>query len=195
MKTRMLLGLTALAMVVVVASLSGCYTVLKHPTQVSMTDDQGGRRSCADCHEQSSFYHDPYMYRYYDRYSYSDRWYGYYYDPWWYDDYWYYDSWDGEGPALQTGGRTRWGNEPQRATPPDRGATTAVGTTGSPTSAAQPKVDDPGSSGSSSDSVDKNKRTRWGNEPARATPPTKSSEPKKSGDDKDPKKQADNPKK
>ncbi len=120
MKLRMLLGIAALTLAACLAALPGCYTVLKHPAQVSMTDDHGGRRSCADCHDQSHYYHDPYMYRYYDRYSYADRWYGYYYDPWWYDDYWYYDSWDGEGPALQTGGRTRWGNEPERATPPAR---------------------------------------------------------------------------
>jgi len=170
MKLRMLLGIAALTLAACLAALPGCYTVLKHPAQVSMTDDHGGRRSCADCHDQSHYYHDPYMYRYYDRYSYADRWYGYYYDPWWYD-------------------------EPERATPPARGATTAVGNTGSPAPATQPKASDSGSSSSSSGSVDKDKRTRWGGEPARATPPKKSSEPEKSGNAKEPKKKTDDPKK
>jgi len=190
MKTRLLFAAALLALVACLVCIQGCYTVLKHPAQVSMTDEHGGRRSCSDCHDQAYYYHDPFMYRYYDRYSYADRWYGYYYDPWWYDDYWYYDSWDGQGPALQTDGRTRWGNEPERATPPARGSTTAVGTVGSSTSSAQPKTDD---SGKTPDSVQPNQRTRWGNEPARATPPKKKDEPAKSPDSKEPKKKADDP--
>jgi len=196
MNIRPVLVVALVLLAVCLASLPGCYTVLKHPQQISMTNDDGGRRSCSDCHDQAHYYHDPYMYRYYDRYSYADRWYGYYHDPWWYDDYWYYDSWDGQNPALQTGGRTRWGSEPQRAPLPTRGATTSVGTPESGSSAGKPKTDSDGSGGSgSSSTADKNKRTRWGNEPARAEPPQKKTEPKKNPDSKEPKKKADDPNK
>jgi hypothetical protein len=182
---------TLIAVLVAVAGLAfltGCYTVLKHPQQVTMTDEHGGRRSCSDCHDQAYAYHDPFMYRYYDRYSYHDRWYGYYYDPWWYDDYWYYDSWDGNSPALQQSGRTRWGGDAARPEPPDRGATTSVGPSGStgPTPAVQPKTDSNGS-GASSSATNKTDRTRWGAKPSRPTPPPAGTSKKKSDDTAKPK--------
>jgi hypothetical protein len=181
---------TLVAAIVVLATLvffTGCYTVLQHPQQVAMTDDHGDRRSCSDCHDHAYSYHDPYMYRYYDRYSYHDRWYGYYYDPWWYDDYWYYDSWDGESAALQKPGRGRWGTDAGRAQPPARGATTAVGSSGSsgPAPAVQPKTDSGG--GSSSSATKKTERTRWGEKPSRPKPPPAGTSKKKSGDTPKPK--------
>ncbi|MCK4546815.1 MAG: hypothetical protein KAW17_05150 [Candidatus Eisenbacteria sp.] len=188
----------AIVVLAALACLSGCYTVLKHPRQVSMTDEHGARRSCSDCHDQAQYYHDPFMYRYYDRHSYHNQWYGYYNDPWWYDNYWYYDSWEGESPALQKTGRTRWGGDPARPKPPERGATTNIGSPGS--GDIQPKNNSGGgSSGSgSSSSVDKEKRTRWGSKPDRPKPPPSGSggaQKTEEGKKAEPKKQADEPKK
>jgi hypothetical protein len=162
----------------VLLCLPGCYTVLKHPQQADLTGDNGERRSCSECHESSYLSHDPFMYRYYDGSAYWNRWYGYYYDPWWYDDYWYYDSWDGEGPPLMTGERTRWGEGPARPVPPERGATTGVSGSASP---SQPKPEAPGASGSGSSAgaEPKDTRTRWGGEPARPTPPAQGKAEKK----------------
>jgi hypothetical protein len=188
-RTVCLLALTGVFLLGV-ACIPSCYTVLKHPRQVSMTDDHGGRRSCSDCHDQAYYYHDPFMYRYYDRYSYWNRWYGYYYDPWWYDDYWYYDSWDGEGPPILEGGRTRWGTDSNRPGPPDRGATTTIETP----SGQQPKTT-PGGEPSSSSTVEKKDQTRWGNQPARPQPPEKGKEEKSGAEKKPEQKKSEDPEK
>jgi|GEM_PF-2877326 len=171
-------GLTVAAVLLGILFLSSCYTVLKHPREVSMSDESGGRRSCADCHDQAFYYHDPFMYRYYDRYPYSDRWYGYYYDPWWYDDYWYYDS-GGEGLPIERGERVRWGSS-DLPPPPDRGATTAVESGSSAPkgtgSSGQPSEGE----GAQGSSVKKKERTRYGGSNLPPPPPKKAPPAKKS---------------
>lgn len=180
-----LVGAIAL-LVLGMVCLPSCYTVLKHPRQAPMTDEHGGRQSCGDCHDQAFYYHDPFMYRYYDRYDYWDRWYGYYYDPWWYDDYWYYDPRSGAG-VVERGERTRFGAEPARPRPPGRGATTGVGSTGGSgtTPTTKPQSDSTGSRDeTSSGSEVKKKPTRWGSEPTRPKPSEKSEAPKKDAEKK-----------
>lgn len=88
--------------------ISGCYTVLRHPTGDSVTDQQSYYRTCADCHEDAPFYHPYYTY---GRSHY--RWRDYYGYPWWYDDYWWYpydqEEYDG-GPEVEHEQSHLWGN-------------------------------------------------------------------------------------
>jgi hypothetical protein len=91
-------------------AISGCYTVLRHPTGESVTyDDTYHYKTCADCHADASFYHPYYTY---GRSHY--RWRDYYGYPWWYDDYWWwypYDyGYDEEGPEVKRGAGHLWGS-------------------------------------------------------------------------------------
>jgi len=121
---RKRLMLIAVAAVLLV-SLAGCYTVLRHPTGNDLTSggdythmDVGyspqGYRTCADCHSDADYYHPYYRYG-----SSHYRWNDYYGSPWWYDnDSWWYDDgyYDGyhddpgeQGPEPETGVRHLWG--------------------------------------------------------------------------------------
>ena len=88
--------------------ISGCYTVLRHPTGESVVHVGSYYRTCADCHADAPFYHPYYTYGW-SHY----RWRDYYGYPWWYDDYWWYphdhDDYDG-GPEVERGQRHLWGN-------------------------------------------------------------------------------------
>lgn len=88
--------------------ISGCYTVLRHPTGESVAYEGAYYRTCADCHADASFYHPYYSYGW-SHY----RWRDYYGYPWWYDDYWWYPDDDDEyedGPDVQGGTGHLWGS-------------------------------------------------------------------------------------
>lgn len=87
--------------------ISGCYTVLRHPTGESVAYEGSYYRTCADCHADASFYHPYYTYG-----GSHYRWRDYYGYPWWYDDYWWYPyDHDGqEGPEVKRGERHLWGD-------------------------------------------------------------------------------------
>jgi len=71
---------------VISMTLTGCYTLLKHP-RITESDDYTEYSNCAQCHGQ--FIHpSPF-----DRYYYAGIWSDYYYFPWWYEHVWdsYYD--------------------------------------------------------------------------------------------------------
>lgn len=99
----------ALALAALTVVSAGCYTVLRHPTDVVVQDTHAEYRTCADCHDGAAYYH-PYFH-----YARShDRWGRYYGDPWWYSDYWYWTP-HGSGSAgeprdVETGTRHLWGN-------------------------------------------------------------------------------------
>jgi len=104
---------------VLLVSLAGCYTVLRHPTggdvmSSTNTAHDGyasyGYRTCADCHADADYYHPYYRYG-----SSHYRWNDYYGSPWWYDnDWWWHDDYDhgdpgDPGPPPETGTRHLWG--------------------------------------------------------------------------------------
>ncbi len=111
MRTRILLGAVA---VVLVVSLAGCYTVLRHPTGTDTVADpaysSSGYRTCADCHADATYYHPYYSYG-----SSHYRWNDYYGSPWWYDNdsWWHGDDYHGDvgepGPEPESGVRHLWG--------------------------------------------------------------------------------------
>ena len=97
----------AIAALVLLLLLAGCYTVLRHPTGTDVVSTGPGYRTCADCHADAAFYH-PYYH-----YGRSHRWWGAYSGyPWWYHDYWWYpdgyDPDDVEGPPVEKGSRHLW---------------------------------------------------------------------------------------
>ena len=82
---RTFLG-TVIVITVISVTLTGCYTLLKHPRVTDYSDDTE-YANCAQCHGQ--FIHpSPF-----DRYYYAGIWSDYYYFPWWYEHVWdsYYD--------------------------------------------------------------------------------------------------------
>lgn len=102
---RVLAGAALLALVAVAGA--GCYTVLRHPTEVTAAPDMSYYRTCSDCHADAAYYHPYYSY---GRSHY--RWNAYYGYPWWYQDYWWWDPDDGDaggGPDVETGSRHLWG--------------------------------------------------------------------------------------
>jgi hypothetical protein len=92
-----------LVTVIIAASVSGCYTILRHPEATDDPDTDDFSR-CSACHE---YYHHPGPY---DA-VYGDPWLDYYMIPWWYDDV---DvdmvTEEGEAPARRFiyEGRTRY---------------------------------------------------------------------------------------
>jgi hypothetical protein len=92
----------------VVFAVSGCYTVLRHPTGDSAVYEGSYYRTCADCHADAAYYH-PYY-----RYGQSHyRWRDYYGYPWWYDNYWWYpydDDYEGDAPDARSGTGHLWGS-------------------------------------------------------------------------------------
>lgn len=89
-------------------AISGCYTVLRHPTGESVVYEGAYYKTCADCHADATYYHPYYTY---GRSHY--RWRDYYGYPWWYDDYWWYPYDDGdyeEGPEVKRGTGHLWGS-------------------------------------------------------------------------------------
>jgi hypothetical protein len=138
MTTIARLSLIALSLVVAATLASGCYTVLRHPSsQTLLSDDHGSRRACADCHQDSRFYHDAFDPGYYGFGSYAvdPAWSDYYYRPWWYADYWYYPPQgyppQGASQTAETGTSHVWGNQGRREmTMPVIGGGTATGGTG-----------------------------------------------------------------
>lgn len=90
-------------------AISGCYTVLRHPTGESVVYEGSYYKTCADCHSDASYYHPYYSY---GRSHY--RWSDYYGYPWWYDDYWWWDPYhDGaheDGPEVEQGTGHLWGS-------------------------------------------------------------------------------------
>ncbi len=108
--------LALMATVLLLISLAGCYTVLRHPTGSEIVESSGyasyGYRTCADCHADAAYYHPYYNYG-----SSHYRWNGYSGSPWWYDhDWWWYDDdyYHGDepgdpGPPPETGVRHLWG--------------------------------------------------------------------------------------
>jgi hypothetical protein len=56
--------------IILAASLAGCYTLLKHPTIAEAPEEEAGFRRCMDCH---------------DGYAYGDRYDQWYPPPWWLD--------------------------------------------------------------------------------------------------------------
>ncbi|MFH1503013.1 MAG: hypothetical protein ABIG03_08210 [Candidatus Eisenbacteria bacterium] len=105
---RRLRILVGVLLVLAVLAVTGCYTVLRHPTGTDVVQHDSYYRSCADCHADAQFYH-PY-------YSYGrshNRWNNYYGHPWWYDDYWWWDHHDGDGGdpvEIEKGDRHLWGS-------------------------------------------------------------------------------------
>ncbi len=105
--TRWRIGLV-LVIIVAIAALTGCYTVLRHPTGSEVVEAGGYYKSCADCHANAAYYHPYYSY------GRSHSWWsGYYGSPWWYDDYWWWDPYHGddgdyEGPEVEQGERHLW---------------------------------------------------------------------------------------
>ena len=129
------LSLIALLLVVAATLASGCYTVIRHPSaQTLLADDHGSRRACADCHQDSRFYHDAFDPGHYGFGSYAvdPGWSDYYYRPWWYADYWYYPV-PGASQPVETSQPHVWGNQQRRdMTPfPVIGGSGAVGGAGS----------------------------------------------------------------
>ncbi|MDM7915297.1 MAG: hypothetical protein ACE15D_12905 [Candidatus Eisenbacteria bacterium] len=106
--------LPAIAWILVAALVSGagCYTVLRHPAAVDMTQAETGEPlSCADCHADANLYH-PYAYDLGWYGYYPPAWASYYATPWWYDSYWYYPHDGGSDiPPAVSGGRTIWSRE------------------------------------------------------------------------------------
>jgi hypothetical protein len=90
-------------------AMTGCYTVLRHPTAESVVHEDGYYKTCADCHADASFYHPYYTYGL-SHY----RWRDYYGYPWWYDDYWWWDPYDdgddGDAPEVKRGTGHLWGS-------------------------------------------------------------------------------------
>lgn len=82
--------LPALWMAMTLAAIAGagCYTVLRHPESLELTEVDLHDRACADCHVDSDLYH------YVDEgwggwyVLYPEPWRQYYQSPWWYEDYW-----------------------------------------------------------------------------------------------------------
>jgi len=92
-------------------SLSGCYTVIKHPLLKS--------EECPNEYLQGGYYHVPeYHWGFYaDCYWRYDRW-GYYYDwPWWYESYWWY----GRGEEGDRGTWEKFGRRKDRMSPGSEG--------------------------------------------------------------------------
>jgi hypothetical protein len=91
-------------------AVSGCYTVLTHPTGDSVVyEGDYYYKTCADCHADASYYHPYYTYG-----MSNYRWRDYYGYPWWYDSYWWWDPYDhaqqGEGPEVREGMGHLWGS-------------------------------------------------------------------------------------
>ena len=89
-------------------AVSGCYTVLRHPTGESVVYEGDYYKTCADCHADASYYHPYYTYG-----MSNYRWRDYYGYPWWYDGSWWWDPYDhGDhepGPEAQSGTGHLWG--------------------------------------------------------------------------------------
>lgn len=71
--------LAPILVVILAASLAGCYTLLKHPTAAEAPDETDFSR-CSDCHD-SSYHAGPYEPPYH-----QEPWWIYYEFPWWYDE-------------------------------------------------------------------------------------------------------------
>jgi len=87
---------------------AGCYTVLRHPTDVTAASSMSTYRTCSDCHADAAYYHPYYVY---GRSHYG--WNAYYGYPWWYEDYWWWhphDDHEGDGRDVETGSRHLWGS-------------------------------------------------------------------------------------
>jgi hypothetical protein len=110
--------LTALLSLVALAAglslIAGCYTALRHPGALDLTQEPEYQdKSCYDCHDESSFYHS--YYGVYFDYYYDSPWFGYYSDPWWYSSRWY----GGHAGSANREGRDSYDrNEWKRGTPP-----------------------------------------------------------------------------
>jgi hypothetical protein len=97
---------------------AGCYTVLRHPTGSQIVQEGAYYRSCADCHQDSEYYH-PYSHPYYGYGRSQYGWGGYYGSPWWYDSYWWWDDdnhphhdgGDYEPPNVEEGSRHLWSSD------------------------------------------------------------------------------------
>ncbi|UCF06199.1 MAG: hypothetical protein JSV33_04000 [bacterium] len=101
MKTTLYNCCVFLVIVIVTVSVSGCYTILRHPDVTDEPDTQDFSR-CSACHE---YYHHPGPY---DA-VYGDPWLDYYMIPWWYDDVEMVTE-EGEAPVRRFiyEGRTRF---------------------------------------------------------------------------------------
>ncbi len=159
-----ILGLVVLA----VTAGGGCYTVLRHPTSIDITQEQQdeaqGPRTCSDCHADADLYHysrsyDLGWYEYYPA-----PWAVYYESPWWYDNYWYYPPQSqGPGAAAETRGRHMWsrgtGGGPGFL-PPQGDQNTSP--SGSVTSPDKPKPQDGDKPQQDEKAKKKEKRRLWG---------------------------------
>lgn len=95
--------------------LSGCYTVLHHPSDVTLEvvyDEGSDAIPCGECHYESEWfgaYDHPLIWGWpgmvaYDGYTWWDD---YYRRPWWYEDYWTdYGRYDESAPTGS--GRSVW---------------------------------------------------------------------------------------
>jgi hypothetical protein len=162
------LSLITLSLVVAATLASGCYTVLRHPGSQMLlsddSDDHGSRRACADCHQDSRFYHDAFDPSYYGfgAYAVDPLWSDYYYRPWWYEDYWYYPA----PPASQTVQTSTtphvWGEQPRRDLTPfpiigggtSGGGASSSGSSGGTPTNPEPDAEPSKPSGRSEDSKD-----------------------------------------
>jgi len=84
-------------------TLTGCYTLVRHPEAVDSADT-GDFKRCVDCH--GGFYHPgPY------EYFYGGVWWDYYSIPWWYDEA-YLSSHDFESRSIYERRPIRSGDQP-----------------------------------------------------------------------------------
>ncbi|MBP6874806.1 MAG: hypothetical protein KBD56_01905 [Candidatus Eisenbacteria bacterium] len=114
-------GVLALAFALL---LTGCYTLLRHPSSQEYSSVSAGGQSCAQCHAESDeaiVEYAPWV----DYYAHSSwPWINYYGSPWWQDDAWVLGSEDigradgdaGSGSGKDSGepsGRQAWVRRPR----------------------------------------------------------------------------------
>ncbi|NNE09711.1 MAG: hypothetical protein HKN20_14215 [Gemmatimonadetes bacterium] len=101
----------------------GCYTVVRHPQSMQVTqrvDESGhtnGGGACNDCHFESEwlgYFDHPLIYGF-GGYATHERWYDFYDRPWWYDNYWDHDDGQGGTPGspFPEGAASSWTRRPR----------------------------------------------------------------------------------
>ncbi|MBM3285970.1 MAG: hypothetical protein FJY88_01250 [Candidatus Eisenbacteria bacterium] len=142
---------------------AGCYTVLRHPEPMELTEEDGSSKACSDCHADADLYHYAHEYDVGWYQYYPAPWAVYYSSPWWYDSYWYYPPHDPDpGLPQETGGRSLW----SRGSTSDSNPLPIQGGTGAlpPAGLTSPDKPKPGETTQppKEEKKDKEKRRLWG---------------------------------